>query len=516
MSISTRSSRLLVAALAIFAMVVFAGPASATLFSQHRTTASKAHAARCTATKATAARAHHRHTATKASTARCTTKKRTHTDTPGSGSGSTPTESGSGSNSGSTNPGSGSGTSSGTGSNPGSGSGTPAPTPGPAPMTPVSPVAPIGPTAPVLSVHGDTISWTAIPGVTSYTLATILNPTTTRETTYTHVTGTSVTPPAVPGQTVNYGLATNAPVGGPWAQEVTIAYPAPVSSPPTETPPASPSPASSMLIGVNAGEGNNLTEIKGAVDSVRVDTAGSISSYTAAGLKVIDDMSGPYNEGGVSAINASQWASEAVAWVKANPEAAAVEVLNEPGGEWFWGPNAESTTNKKAYAKLLEDVHEDLVAAFGTKHPPVLASYDGGHDSSVAWGEGWWQYVNHEDVEGVTVHPYGGTGSRTSSALGNRRDIELAHSQTGKPVYITEIGWPTAVGQPSTGDSLQWTEAEQAANITSFIDWAKSTGYVADVSIFNWVDYGTNDFYGILSKSGQHKLSYAALAAFPH
>ena len=271
-----------------------------------------------------------------------------------------------------------------------------------------------------------------------------------------------------------------------------------------------------MLIGVNAGEGNNLTEVKGAVDSVRVDTAGSISSYTAAGLKVIDDMSGPYNAGGVSAINASQWASEAVAWVRANPEAAAVEVLNEPGGEWFWGPNAESTTNQKAYAKLLEDVHQDLVAAFGTKHPPILASYDGGHDSSVAWGEGWWQYVNHEDVEGVTVHPYGGVGSRASSALGNRRDIELAHSQTGKPVYVTEIGWPTAVGQPSTGDSLQWTEAEQAANITSFIDWAKSTGYVADVSIFNWIDYGTNDFYGILTKSGQHKLSYAALAAFPH
>jgi hypothetical protein len=148
MSISTRSSRLLVAALAIFAMVVFAGPASATLFGQHKTTASKAHAARCTAAKATAARAHHRRTTTKASTARCTTKKSTHANTPGSGSGSTFTESGSGSHSGSTNPGSGSGTGSGTGSNPGSGSDTAASTPEPAPVTPISPVAPTDPAAP--------------------------------------------------------------------------------------------------------------------------------------------------------------------------------------------------------------------------------------------------------------------------------------------------------------------------------------------------------------------------------
>jgi len=114
----------------------------------------------------------------------------------------------------------------------------------------------------------------------------------------------------------------------------------------------------------------------------------------------------------------------------------------------------------------------------------------------------------------VSVHPYGGTGSRSESALGDRPQVVQAHEQTGLPVYITEVGWPTAVGQPATGDSLQWTEAEQAQNITSFIDWAKSTGYVADVTIFNYRDYGTNNFYGIETSTGVHKLSYAALASF--
>ena len=82
-----------------------------------------------------------------------------------------------------------------------------------------------------------------------------------------------------------------------------------------------------------------------------------------------------------------------------------------------------------------------------------------------------------------------------------------AHAQHPNiPIYVTEVGWPTAVGQPSTGDSFQWTEAEQAQNITNFIDWAKGTGYIADVTIFNYRDYGTNDWYGIESASGAHKL----------
>jgi len=34
------------------------------------------------------------------------------------------------------------------------------------------------------------------------------------------------------------------------------------------------------------------------------------------------------------------------------------------------------------------------------------------------------------------------------------------------------------------------------------------------VTIFNYRDYGTNDWYGIESSSGRHKPAYAALAAF--
>jgi hypothetical protein len=79
-------------------------------------------------------------------------------------------------------------------------------------------------------------------------------------------------------------------------------------------------------------------------------------------------------------------------------------------------------------------------------------------------------------------------------------------------VYVTEVGWPTAVGQPPTGDSQQWTEAQQASNITGFVQWASATGYVPMVIYFNYVDYGSNNFYGIETAARKHKLGFAALA----
>jgi hypothetical protein len=112
----------------------------------------------------------------------------------------------------------------------------------------------------------------------------------------------------------------------------------------------------------------------------------------------------------------------------------------------------------------------------------------------------------------VTVHPYGGKSSLAGSAEGHRERVVQAHAETGLPVYVTEIGWPTAVGQPPTGDSLQWTEQQQAENIKRFISWAHETKYVAMVVVFNYVDYGSNNWYGIERKDRSHKLSYSALA----
>jgi hypothetical protein len=94
---------------------------------------------------------------------------------------------------------------------------TPSPTPTPT-STPTPPNTEI-------TLTGHTLSWNPYPDAPDYTLATVLNPTTTRNTTYVHVPCCSVTPPPVPGQTVNYGLVANNSPQDHWATEVTITWP---------------------------------------------------------------------------------------------------------------------------------------------------------------------------------------------------------------------------------------------------------------------------------------------------
>jgi hypothetical protein len=264
-----------------------------------------------------------------------------------------------------------------------------------------------------------------------------------------------------------------------------------------------------MTVGVDAGGWSAAADIKGSVSYVRVSTTANIAAYTAAGVAVDYVIVGPYNSGGVCALNATTWANSAVADYRAHPEIVALEILNEPGGTWFWGPNALSQANATCYANLLVTV----VNAFGANHPMFLASWDGGYASGSNWGQEWTSANPNAmgDVEGITLHPYGGTGTVASSALGNRASVAAAEAATYMPIFITEVGWPTAVGQPSTGDSLQWTETDQATNIYNFVIWARSTSYIKSVVIVNYRDFGTNNWYGITRLNGTHKSSYRAL-----
>lgn len=368
------------------------------------------------------------------------------------------------------------------------------------------------------------------------------------------VEGTSFTPEVRPGETVGYRVR---PLDGPeWSNETTITFPGrktgkqgeepPKEEPPKEEPPTEEKAKkerpkkekpveelpleeppleegglpeeppveeghSGFFTGVNAGYWGESEpgDVKHLGSVVRLDTPPNLTPWESAGLKVIADESGPYSSDGVSGLNHGAYVEKVVNFVKANPHVYAIEVLNEPGGSWFWGNNSESQTNRESYAHLLIEVHEALVAHFGGARPLELASWDGGHDSSNAWGEAWSKNATAlADVDGVTSHPYGGTGARASAILGNRRLVEAAHSASKKPIYITEVGFPT---KGPTGDSLQYTEVEQAWAIFQFALWARSTGYVAGVTFYGYRDGTEGGGYGVETHAGAKKLAYTAL-----
>jgi hypothetical protein len=277
-------------------------------------------------------------------------------------------------------------------------------------------------------------------------------------------------------------------------------------------------PPARMVVGVDSGGwmgASTFTDLaKGGVSYIR--TSGAYASYIepeahAAGVHIATVIFG--TGGSIAAISPSAYATEVKSYFAKYGlnGALSVEVLNEPGNSGFWS----DPTDYSGYAKLAKAVHEALATLPAASRPVELCSWDGGEASQnpdKPWGQGIKAAGALPDCDGVTVHPYGGKTGGDGGALGGRKGAELAHAESGKPVYVTEIGWPTDVGQPPTGDSQQWTEAQQAANISSFMKWAASTGYVPMVIYFNFVDYGSNDFYGIETKARKHKLGFAALA----
>ena len=403
------------------------------------------------------------------------------------------------------------------------------------------------PARPVLKHHGETLRWTPVGRRRVYLLMTTMPGGRHVVTVTRH---TRLRPRPRPGTTVVYRVRA-AYNESRWSNPVTIRYPALASG--ADVPPAAQGTGGAaapsglitatseelaregslpealpghMAVGVSAGGWGPSAwpDVAGAAKYVRMSshdaTDAEVGGAAAAGVSVASWLFG--QSGSIGSMNASTYAAEIVSvfkhygrggtfWAgkKRDLGSRAVEVLNEPGNPGFW----RDPTNYAAYVTLLRTVHEALAANFPESiRPRVLASWDGGEGPSSAFGPGWKALGGLAYVDGVTVHPYGGKSGGDGGALGGREDVEQAHAATGLPVYVTEVGWPTAVGQPSTGDSQQWTEAQQAENITNFVRWARSTEYVATVLVFNFVDYGSNTWYGIERSDRSHKPSYAALA----
>lgn len=304
-----------------------------------------------------------------------------------------------------------------------------------------------------------------------------------------------------------------------------VPIPTPVPVPPVVPPPA-PIPSASTIVGMAMGTyyggAATVADAKACVTHVTVATpngggeAKFLPDYLAAGMGVLNLRVGPYDKvRGILSIDPAGWAAQAVAYYKAHPAIVSMEILNEPSGTWFWGPNAHGPGQHAHYVKIMRAVRTAFDAL--PKRPKLLASFDGGYAGATLWGEQVLAADRHayDAVDAITMHPYGGNDAnrRGASALGLRSGVLAAASLSGKPVWITEVGWPTATGQPATGDSLQWSEADQAINISNFVKWARATAVVGAVIIFAYQDYGSKEFYGVTRIGGSHKPSYDALRA---
>ncbi|HEY4895933.1 MAG TPA: hypothetical protein VII01_07565 [Solirubrobacteraceae bacterium] len=382
--------------------------------------------------------------------------------------------------------------------------------------------------APQIGISGQTLTWNKVAGVGTYVLVSRVAG---KPDQFSEVSGTSTKPAAVAGATVHYSVRT-AVAGSVWSTEVSIAYaagslpPPPATPPPVTPPPAGEGSATSLHMTVALDIGgwtwaSAINDEAGAVRYVRssykhFNSDSQMELLAKAGITLMPLFG---EDGSLSSYDNPAFFNEVVTWFKRYGHggtfwagkpldlgATTAELINEPGNPYFY----PDFNNTQLYANMTKSVHGAFEANFAPDvRPKLLVSYDGGFNGS-PYGRAI--FAAGAVADGVTVHPYGGHGAE--SALGGHERVIQAHNETGLPVYVTEVGWPTALGQAPTGDSLQWTEQQQADNTTGFINWARGLGYVADVTYFNYADYGTNNWYGVVNASGKtHKLDYYALKA---
>jgi hypothetical protein len=347
----------------------------------------------------------------------------------------------------------------------------------PTPPTPTPP-PPVGPpaeelnlkAAPELRVSGQTLTWNLVAGVPTYVLMTKVPG---QPEAFTSVSGTSTTPPAVPGKTVTYSIRT-AVQGSAWAPNVTITYPAP--------PPSEPPPPSGPSLGVAGSEGfqpginsgTNLQDYVGATllgaKIVRIEfTIGTpasglestIANYAAKGIRVAP-LAGFYGRmpSPAEAQNLAGWAKAygpgGTFWahrVDGNLAIRTIEFGNETSYGYQYGDGAGSASYQeraKNYALRIKEASQ-AISATGV-NVGLLAVAD---DWTGDWMNGMFSAVPNlgSYIAGWVSHPYGSGGHSKLEAIIKQ---SAAHGAPANlPIDITEWGISTD-GSACVSENYGW------------------------------------------------------------
>ena len=339
-----------------------------------------------------------------------------------------------------------------------------------APPAPV-PTPPAGPpaeelnlkAAPALHVSGQTLTWNLVANVSAYILETKVPG---QPEAFTAVSGTSTTPPAVPGKTVTYTVRT-AVDGSAWAPTVTITYPA---APAPKEPAPAPKETSFSVLGSEGFEpginsGTNPQDFTGATmlgaKVVRISLAigapasaleYAVANYAAKGIRVAP-LASFYGRipTPAEAKNLASWAAMfgpgGTFWAKRSDGNLAIQTIefgNETSYGYQYGDSAGSPSYQaraQTYAVRLKEAAE-AIGTTGVK-VGVLAVAD---DASGNWMNGMFQAVPNlgNYVSGWVTHPYGTYGK--TKLLGVLTQAAAHGAPSNIPIDITEWGLSTDNG----------------------------------------------------------------------
>jgi len=312
--------------------------------------------------------------------------------------------------------------------------------------------------APAITVSGQTLSWNAIAKVGTYVFVTKVPGS---PDAYSVLSGTSITPPAVPGATVKYSVRT-AVEGSAWASEVSISYPAPpppVQEAPKESP-APPSGTTGFQPGINAGWfysgqldipavttlGAKIVRVEFPVEWTAPQLEKTIAGYAALGIRVapLVTFTGTLPTP-AQAQALAQWAKAygpgGTFWAGRSDGALAIQAIefgNETSGGYQYGDSAGSASYQERahnYALRLREAAQAISAA--GSHVGLLAVAE---DWTGDWMKGMFEAVPNlgSYVAGWVSHPYGPTWKSKFEGIIKQSAEHGASSSI--PIDVTEWG----------------------------------------------------------------------------
>jgi hypothetical protein len=343
-------------------------------------------------------------------------------------------------------------------------------TPTPVPTTDPTPTIPApGPVldtlaAPDVNVAGQQLTWNPVAGIATYVLVTKVSGRVDR---YTAVSGTSVTPPAVPGETVHYSVRT-AVDGSAWAPQVAISYPSAPAPAPAPTPDPTPAPPVDGSFSMGLVGGTAATYELGFIKQMGAHTArvafnigtpvsqmtAAMDAYAKAGVRpLLLAMFYGRNPTTAEAQSLASWAAafgpNGSFWAgksyPANTAVTDIEFGNETSYSYQFSDNSMGTYAARAqtYALRVKDAQTAIQAA--NPNVGLLAIGDNAVNQS-AWVVNMFNAVPDlgSRVAGWTIHPYGPTWqTRIDSTINSTK----AAGSPDLPIWITEWGISTDNGR---------------------------------------------------------------------
>jgi polysaccharide biosynthesis protein PslG len=193
------------------------------------------------------------------------------------------------------------------------------------------------------------------------------------------------------------------------------------------------------------------------------------------------------------------------------------EIWNEPNNPAFWAPvpnPAAYTADLKAAYTAIKTVDPSAIVISGGLAPEVNSSTS---YSQLTFLEDMYADGAKGSFDGVGYHPYSypadpdtfiaGSGwSQMSQTSPSIRSIMAANGDSAKKVWITEYGAPTS------GASVNVSDAEQSDELVQAISQAKELSWVGSFYIYTWQDF-SGDGFGLLTVDGAHKPAYAGVVA---